>query len=101
MRQFGVQIFQLTPNACWEVFMLLLLSAEFFQNNFFLKKKKNLSGTLSECQTVCKGYWQMTKSLLAKKELNMTNTVKTLYSDILYNSKILYNVHCICTNVPV
>ena len=28
-------------------------------------------------------------------------TVKTLYSDILYNSKILYNVNCICTNVPV
>ena len=27
--------------------------------------------------------------------------VKTLYSDILYNSKILYNVNCICTNVPV
>ena len=29
------------------------------------------------------------------------HTVKTLYSDILYNSKILYNVNCICTNVPV
>ena len=29
------------------------------------------------------------------------NTVKTLYSDILYNSTILYNVNCICTNVPV
>ena len=27
--------------------------------------------------------------------------VKTLCSDILYNSKILYNVNCICTNVPV
>ena len=23
------------------------------------------------------------------------------YSDILYNSKILYDVNCICTNVPV
>ena len=30
-----------------------------------------------------------------------TFTVKTIYSDILYNSKILYNVNCICTNVPV
>ena len=29
------------------------------------------------------------------------NTVKTLYSDILYNNKILYNVNCICTNVQV
>ena len=28
-------------------------------------------------------------------------TVKTLYSDILYNSKILYSVNCICTNVPL
>ena len=27
--------------------------------------------------------------------------MKTLYSDILYNSKILYNVDCICTNVPI
>ena len=27
--------------------------------------------------------------------------MKTLYSDILYKSKILYNVNCICTNVPV
>ena len=27
--------------------------------------------------------------------------MKTLYSDILYNSKILYNVNCICTNVTV
>ena len=25
--------------------------------------------------------------------------VKTVYSDILYNSKILNNVNCICTNV--
>ena len=28
-------------------------------------------------------------------------TVKTLYSDILYNSKILYNINCICKIVPV
>ena len=28
-------------------------------------------------------------------------TVKTLYIDILYNSKILYSVNCSCTNVPV
>ena len=28
-------------------------------------------------------------------------TVKTLYRDILYNSKILNNVNCFCTNVPV
>ena len=28
-------------------------------------------------------------------------TVKPLYSDLLYNSKIPYNVICICTNVPV
>ena len=27
--------------------------------------------------------------------------MKTLYSDILYKSKILYNVNCISTNVPV
>ena len=26
-------------------------------------------------------------------------TAKILYSDILYNSKIIYNVNCICTNV--
>ena len=29
------------------------------------------------------------------------NTVKTLCSDILYKSKILYNVNCICTNAPI
>ena len=28
-------------------------------------------------------------------------TVKTLYSDILYNSNSLYNVNSISTNVPV
>ena len=28
-------------------------------------------------------------------------TGKTLCSDILYNSKILYMVTCICINVPV
>ena len=28
------------------------------------------------------------------------STVKTLYTDTLYNSKNLYNVICICTNVP-
>ena len=27
--------------------------------------------------------------------------MKTLYSDILYNSKTLYNVNCICTNVDL
>ena len=27
-------------------------------------------------------------------------TVKTLYTDTLYNSKILYNVISICSNVP-
>ena len=31
----------------------------------------------------------------------LKGTVKTLYNDILYNSKILYNVNCICTNVLV
>ena len=28
-------------------------------------------------------------------------TVKALYSDIHYNSKILYNINSICTNVPI
>ena len=28
-------------------------------------------------------------------------TVKTLHSDVLYNSKILYNFNCFCTNVPI
>ena len=36
-----------------------------------------------------------------KSILKKTNTVKTLYGDIRYNSKILYNVNCICTHVPV
>ena len=31
----------------------------------------------------------------------LCNTVKTLYTDTLYNSKILHNVSSICTNVPV
>ena len=31
----------------------------------------------------------------------VTHTLKTLYSDILYNDKILYNVNCLCANVPV
>ena len=29
------------------------------------------------------------------------STVKTLYTDTLSNSKIPYNVHSICTNIPV
>ena len=31
---------------------------------------------------------------------NCSCIVKILYSDILYNSKILYNINCISTNVP-
>ena len=27
--------------------------------------------------------------------------MKTLFSDIINNSKILYNFNCICTNVPI
>ena len=48
--------------------MLLLSSADFFQNELF---RKILSGTLSESvliwvQTVCKGYQQMTKGAASK-----------------------------------
>ena len=65
--------------------MLLLLSAEFFFQNYFLQKI--LSGILSECQTdwtqirtdilsvliwvqiVCKGYLQMTKVAASKERV--------------------------------
>ena len=39
--------------------------------------------------------------LTIRKGIKEQGTVKTLYSDILYNSKVLYNVNDICTNVPV
>ena len=68
-------------------FMLLLSSADFFQNQLF---QKILSGALIECQTVwiqirtdilsvliwvqtvCKGYQQMTKVATSKERVNET-----------------------------
>ena len=58
--------------------MLMLLSVDFFQNNFF---QKFLSGTLSECQMVCIQnrrdrtlilIIRRQKLPLARKELNPT-----------------------------
>ena len=40
----------------------------FFEKKKTQKKQKKLSGMPSECQTLCKGYQQMTKSPLAWKE---------------------------------
>ena len=66
--------------------MLLLSSADFFQNQILQKKKK--SGTLSECQTVwiqiktdilsvllgvqtvCKGYQKTTKVAASKERVS-------------------------------
>ena len=40
-------------------------------------------------------------SLNEKHGQHASVTVKTPYTDTLYNSKILYNVCSICTNLPV
>ena len=69
--------------AYWVILQAFLLSADFFQNQLF---RKNLSGILSECQTVwiqirpiilsgliwvqtvCKGYQQMTIVRVTQKK---------------------------------
>ena len=55
--------------------MLLLLSADFFQNQLF---KKIPSGSLSVCQTVliwvqtvCEGYQQMTEVVASKERVKL------------------------------
>ena len=68
----------------WAIFMLLFLSADFFQKKKF---SKNLSGTLSDCvkwfgswplsvliwvRTVWKGYQQMTKVTTSKEGVKST-----------------------------
>ena len=43
--------------------------------------------------------WDIKHQLKRKCSWSYIDTVKTLYSVILYYSKILYNVNCICTNL--
>ena len=69
-------------STCWEFFCFVV---SFFQKLIF--HNENLSGTLSECQTVCKGYQQATKSLLERKELNISISVLNL--EITSHSKLI------------
>ena len=60
---------------------------------------RSAGSTLIANALICDGSCCKSKPLSCWTFHPISATVKTLYSDILYNSNILYNVNCICTNV--